>query len=170
MVTQVVSLDIFLVSLIVLLVILLVLLILCWMLRRSKGRNLTELRITAEKSPHTLTIKTEPDRAHQLLDQLLDRVFLHIKPGSESGGQLQLEAGEELGSEHGPDSGPESGGQPQLEPGEERGSEHGPDSGPESGGEVSLQRKVISSTSTISPSRSPPHLPPQDLTHGLKRQ
>ncbi|KAK2861735.1 hypothetical protein Q5P01_001268 [Channa striata] len=104
---QVVSLDLLLASVIGLVLILMVLLILCWILRRSKRRELTELRISARENVHVLTIKTDPDNAHQLLDQLLDKFFMHLEP--ELGGEPQIEPGEERRREHGPDSGSESG-------------------------------------------------------------
>lgn len=66
-------------------------------------RNLTELKISAGRPTRTLTIRTEPDHADQLLDRLLDRVFVQVE--TESGDKLEAEPGEEDGGRHGSCSG-----------------------------------------------------------------
>lgn len=66
-------------------------------------RNLTELKISAGRPTRTLTIRTEPDHADQLLDRLLDRVFVQVE--TESGDKLEDEPGEEIDGRHGSHSG-----------------------------------------------------------------
>lgn len=65
-------------------------------------RNLTELKISAGPT-RTLTIRTEPGHADQLLERLLDRVFVQVEtepgdkpeaePGEEDGGRRRSHAG-----------------------------------------------------------------------------
>ncbi|XP_033938810.1 uncharacterized protein [Pseudochaenichthys georgianus] len=88
--------ELFLVSLVVLQLVLLVLLNLCWILRFSRNRNLTELRVSAGQPLRVLTIRTKPDQAQQLLDRLLDRVFLQVEPGPENREELAAGTGEDI--------------------------------------------------------------------------
>ncbi|XP_063767774.1 zinc finger translocation-associated protein-like [Eleginops maclovinus] len=101
--------ELFFVSVVVLQLVLLVLLILCWILRHSRSRNLTELRVSAGRPTRVLTIRTEPDHARQLLDRLLDRVFLQVEPGPEAGeelrGELAAGTGEDIEAQLESDSG-----------------------------------------------------------------
>lgn len=75
-------------------------------------RNLTELKISAGRPARILTIRTEPDHAQQLLDHLLDRVFLQVGPELESGEELGEEPGAECGGELGGERGSDSGSDP----------------------------------------------------------
>ncbi|KAL3058151.1 hypothetical protein OYC64_010354 [Pagothenia borchgrevinki] len=88
--------ELFLLSLVVLQLVLLVLLNLCWILRLSRNRNLTELRVSAGQPLRVLTIRTKPDQAQQLLDRLLDRVFLQVEPGPENREELAAGTGEDI--------------------------------------------------------------------------
>ncbi|KAL7407211.1 hypothetical protein ABVT39_004758 [Epinephelus coioides] len=103
--------ELFIVSLVVLLLVLMVLLILCWILRHNRSRNFAELQISAGQPARILTIRTKPDHALQLLDQLLERVFLQVEPGpvseEELGEEPMAEPVEEPGGEHRSDSDPE---------------------------------------------------------------
>ncbi|XP_045885396.1 uncharacterized protein LOC123956905 isoform X2 [Micropterus dolomieu] len=101
MTTQSATSELFFVSLVVLLVVLIVLLVLCCILKRSRNRNLTELKISGGRPTRTLTIRAELDHAYQLLDHLLDRLFLKVEPGTESGDELEEEIREEPGDELG---------------------------------------------------------------------
>eukprot|EP00064_Thunnus_orientalis_P012052 superscaffoldBa00001803_g12086 len=97
--TDQVTYDLFIVSLVVLLLVLVVLLVLCWTLKLSRSSNFTQLQITAGQPVRILTIRTEPNQVHQLLDHLLDRVLLQVEPGAEP----KEEHGEELREERGSD-------------------------------------------------------------------
>nr|XP_046237096.1 uncharacterized protein LOC124054758 isoform X4 [Scatophagus argus] len=111
MMTQGLISELFIVSLVALLLVLMVLLVLCWVLRRNRSRNLTELKISAGQSTGILTIRTEPDHADQLLDRLLDRVFIQEAHRPGSGDKFEreprAEPGQELGGECGSCSGPD---------------------------------------------------------------
>ncbi|XP_030584755.1 uncharacterized protein LOC115779984 [Archocentrus centrarchus] len=89
----------FCVSLAVLVLALIILLFLCWILKQNRNRNFTELQISAGQPSCKLTIRTKPDHADQLLDHLLDRVFLQVDAGLVSGEDFLEEAGPQTGGE-----------------------------------------------------------------------
>lgn len=63
-------------------------------------RTYTELKISAGHPARVLTIRTEPQHAQQLLDRLLDRVFLPEEPRPETGGEIGAETGGEPDEEN----------------------------------------------------------------------
>ncbi|KAM3622004.1 uncharacterized protein V6R79_019100 [Siganus canaliculatus] len=103
--------ELLLVSVVVLLLVLVVLLLLCWIIRHSRSRDTTELRVSV--GPSALTIRTGQQNLQLLLDQLLDRVILQGEPGPESEDQTgpgtEEDAEAQPGGEQHPGSDPEQG-------------------------------------------------------------
>nr|XP_020466777.1 guanine nucleotide-binding protein G(s) subunit alpha isoforms XLas-like [Monopterus albus]XP_020466778.1 guanine nucleotide-binding protein G(s) subunit alpha isoforms XLas-like [Monopterus albus]XP_020466779.1 guanine nucleotide-binding protein G(s) subunit alpha isoforms XLas-like [Monopterus albus] len=160
MMTQALTFDLVVVSLLVLLLVLVVLLLVCWILRRSRSRNLTELQISSGQPPRVLIIRAKPDDTLQLLDHLLDRVFLQGEPTLESGGEPGAEPGEEPRGE----PGAEPGGEPGAEPGEGPRGEHRS----YSGSDPEVFTVAPSHPITDTPSSSPhPPTPIQDQANDL---
>ncbi|XP_012773571.1 uncharacterized protein LOC101478466 isoform X2 [Maylandia zebra] len=61
--------------------------------------NITEMQISAEQPSRKLTVRTKPDHADQLLDHLLDRVFLQGNAGLASGGESPADVESQTGGE-----------------------------------------------------------------------
>lgn len=57
------------------------------------------MQISAEQPSCKLTVRTKPDHADQLLDHLLDRVFLQGNAGLASGGESPADVESQTGGE-----------------------------------------------------------------------
>ncbi|KAL3978581.1 hypothetical protein ACER0C_019643 [Sarotherodon galilaeus] len=91
--------EVFCLSLAALVLAVIELLLLCCLLKQIRNRNITEMQISAEQPSRKLTIRTKPDHADQLLDQLLDRVFLWGNAGLASGGESPEDVESQTGGE-----------------------------------------------------------------------
>ncbi|TKS79423.1 hypothetical protein D9C73_014347 [Collichthys lucidus] len=95
------TIELFFISLVVLILLLIILLAVCWILRRIRSRNFTEMKLSMGGISAVLTIRTEQDHADQMMDRMLDRVFLQVK--EDSGVEPRAEPEEELAEASGSD-------------------------------------------------------------------
>ncbi|XP_004547479.1 uncharacterized protein LOC101478466 isoform X1 [Maylandia zebra] len=91
--------EVFCLSLAALVLAVIELLLLCCVLKQIRNRNITEMQISAEQPSRKLTVRTKPDHADQLLDHLLDRVFLQGNAGLASGGESPADVESQTGGE-----------------------------------------------------------------------